>query len=231
MIKAVFFDLHDTLAHYQPPREELHAIACRDVGIEVKPEEILKVLPIADRAWRDESAHFEIGKRSKEDQADVYARYEQKLLRALGAEISRETALRIMGRFQKLGMKFVLFEDTLPTLRKLKGRGLILGLVSNVAEGIDSICRELGLSSILNFVVNSREVGVEKPEPPIFLTALKRAGVKAEEAIYVGDQYDLDVVGARGVGINPILLDRNNSWPWVSDCPKIQSLSQVEQYL
>jgi len=74
-------------------------------------------------------------------------------------------------------------------------------------------------------------VGADKPEPAIFLAALERAGVNAAEAVHVGDQYKLDVVGARGVGINPILIDRYDLYPEVSDCPRIRSLTELAQYL
>jgi len=83
----------------------------------------------------------------------------------------------------------------------------------------------------LDFVATSGEVGVDKPEPPIFLAALERAGIDASEAVYVGDQYDTDVVGARGVGIKPILIDRYDLLPGVSDCPRIHSLTEVVKYL
>jgi putative hydrolase of the HAD superfamily len=80
-------------------------------------------------------------------------------------------------------------------------------------------------------VVTSKEVGVDKPNPLIFQAALQRAVVDASEAVHVGDQYKMDVVGARGVGINPILIDRYNLYPEVSDCPRIRNLSELADYL
>jgi FMN phosphatase YigB (HAD superfamily) len=74
-------------------------------------------------------------------------------------------------------------------------------------------------------------VGSDKPHPPIFHTALKRAGVPPSEALHVGDQYRIDVVGAQGVGIQALLLDREDFYPQISDCPHIRSLSQVADYL
>lgn len=231
MIKAVFLDLHDTLAHYHPPREELHVIACRRCGIEVKPGDIRCALPAADVVWREENIRSPIEKRSQEGKLAAYARYEGTLLHGVGIEVSEETAGRILLGFPFSELKFVLFADALPTLTALKRRKLILGLVSNVDMDVQSLCRELGLIPYFDFIVTSREVGVDKPKPPIFLAALERAAVNAEEALYVGDQYDSDVVGARGVGINPVLLDRNNLFPLVADCPRIRSLTELEYYL
>lgn len=89
------------------------------------------------------------------------------------------------------------------------------------------IYRELGLEPYLNFIVTSKEVGANKPEPAIFLAALERAGVDASEAVYIGDQYETDVIGARGVGIKPILIDRWDLLTEVDDCPRIHNLSEV----
>ncbi|GAF78092.1 unnamed protein product, partial [marine sediment metagenome] len=61
--------------------------------------------------------------------------------------------------------------------------------------------------------------------------ALERAGVNASETIHVGDQYKLDVVGARGVGISPILIDRDNVYPEITDCPRIRSLTELPEHL
>ena len=93
------------------------------------------------------------------------------------------------------------------------------------------ICRQLGLEPYLDFVVTSEEVGSDKPEPPIFQAALERAGVNASEAVHVGDQYKIDVEGARGVGISPILIDRYDFSPDVTDCPRIHSLTELSKYL
>jgi putative hydrolase of the HAD superfamily len=50
-------------------------------------------------------------------------------------------------------------------------------------------------------------VGVEKPDPRVFGMALSRLGVSPSEALYVGDIYEVDVVGARRAGMDVILLD------------------------
>jgi len=119
------------------------------------------------------------------------------------------------------------YDDVLPALASLKKRALVLGLISNLLLGEAGA----GLASYLDFVVTAKEVGADKPEPAIFLAALERAGVKAPAAIYVGDQYQTDVLGARNVGITPILIDRFDLAPEVSDCPRIHSLAEISNYL
>ena len=80
-------------------------------------------------------------------------------------------------------------------------------------------------------VVTSQDAGANKPQPEIFRFALQKAGVKPAEAIYIGDQYQVDVVGARGAGMKAILLDRAGNHENITDCPRIQSLTEVTKYL
>ncbi len=231
MIRAVCFDLYNTLAYYQPPREEVHAKACHRFGIKVNPKALSESLPAADAFWRDENSRSSVDKRPTEEKIAVYAEYEIKALKGAGLEISSDTALGIIAAVQQIGLKLKIYDDALPTLKLLKGRGLTLGLISNVAQDIASICQDLGLQPYLDFWVTSFEVGCDKPHRGIFLAALSQAQVEPAEAIYVGDQYDLDVVGARGVNMKAVLLDRNDSFANIGDCPRILSLSQIMEYL
>jgi len=139
----------------------------------------------------------------------------------------------IMKKAQELyrDIKFVLYDDVLPALKTLKNQDLTLGLLTNVVSDMKPVCTELGLDPYLNFIVTSGEAGADKPQPEIFLTALEQAGVEASEAVHVGDQYKIDIVGAMGVGIKPILLDRNDLYPEVTECPRIHSLSELTEYL
>ena len=129
------------------------------------------------------------------------------------------------------GINFALCDDVLPTLKTLKEQSFTLGLLTNLDRDMKPICRELGIEPYIDFVVTSGEVGADKPSPPIFLAALQRAGVDASEAVHVGDQYKLDVLGAKGVGITPILLDRYDLFSEVSDCPRIHSLTELAEHL
>ena len=97
-----------------------------------------------------------------------------------------------------------------------------MGLISNIDQDIKPVCSELGLDTYITQVVTSKDVRSEKPHPLIFLAALDGAGVEAEESVYVGDQYSCDVVGARGVGMKPILVDRYDLFPEITDCVRIQ---------
>lgn len=231
MIRAAFFDLYNTLVRFEPPRQVLQALGCAEFGIHIEPEAIRRSYWVADDFMSLENARFSIQQRSAEERRQFWAEYEATLLRAAGAEVSTELAGQVFTRIRQIDRRLVLFDDVLPTLDAVKSRGLVLGLLSNLDQGVEELCRELGLDRYLDFCLVSLEVGAEKPHPPIFLTALERAAVDASEALHVGDQYHSDVVGARGVGISPLLLDREDVLEHINDCPRITSLAQVLDYI
>jgi HAD superfamily hydrolase (TIGR01509 family) len=103
-------------------------------------------------------------------------------------------------------------------LRRVREAGLGAAVISNSNGSVRAILESLGLAGYLDFILDSSEVGVEKPDPRIFRLALERAGLGAPEAVYVGDLYSVDVLGARGVGLEAILLDPGGHWG-VRDCP------------
>ena len=225
MIKAVFFDWLNTIAHPEPDRHELFSRVAQELGVELSPQKLIRAIHVAEsQVPAGAPPRWSEGK----DEAP-FIRYQEILSAEVGVKLSREAMLEFTKRISQLvrggSVTWVLYDDVLPTVTTLKKRGLILGLISNLVIGT------VGLESYLDFIVTAKEIGADKPEPPIFLAALERAGVNASEAVYVGDQYQTDVVGARGVGIKPILIDRYDLMPEVNDCPRIHSLTEVAQYL
>lgn len=233
MIKAVFFDWFDTLVYYEPSRQELYTKTLQELGITIPLKKLMPGIQSADKYFLEENALSPVEKRSPQEQAEAHIRYQSIVLTAIGIKAERELSIKLMkGMMQSFqSMKLVVFDDVLPTLKNLKERGLTTGLLTNASKNMLALQSQFGLEPYLNFIITSREAGADKPEPPIFLAALEQAGVKAEESIHVGDHYNVDVAGARGVGIQPVLLDRNDFYTEVNDCPRIHSLSEVVNYI
>lgn len=234
MIKAVCFDWFNTLAYYQPSREEVHHQVLQEFGITLPLEKIARGLQIADKHYFEENAISPIRQRNIAEQARVFIHYQETVLTAAGVELPETDVLaKIMRRAQQLAelMSFVLFDDVLPTLKILKKRRLILGILTNLDKDMKPLCQSLGLEPYINFIVTSSEAGADKPQASIFKLALKQAGVKANEAVHVGDQYQIDCLGAKAAGISPIFLDRQDANTEVKDCPRIRSLLQLGEYL
>ncbi len=231
MVTAIFFDFYNTLASHQPPREKVYAEICREMGIQAEPKKLFLSLSDADLYMRQESNRLPLDKRSDQERLDFYIKYVTKILKGAGIDVSQDVALQIIPRLQKHKWELRVYDDTLPTLQKLKEQGLLTGLISNVIQDMDVTFSRLGLQPYLDLKTTSGEVGYDKPNPEIFLAALDKAKLQPEKTIYVGDQYEIDVVGARSVGMQAVLIDRNNYFPEITDCPRITSLDQILQYI
>jgi len=227
--KAIFFDWFNTLARYEPPREQLHSQVLREFNIEITPLKLLPGILAGDKYFFSEVATLSISKRSPEEQGKLYFRYAQIMLEKVGIKLDPATIQQLIKKWPQIFRKteFVLFEDVLDTLKKLKERQLVLGLITNATKDAVSRQREMGLEQYLDFTVTSEEAKADKPAPEIFELALKRAGVEASRAIHVGDQYEIDIVGARGLGITPVLIDRYDLYPEIKDCPRIRTLPEL----
>ncbi len=231
MIKAVFFDLYNTLVRFEPPPESLQAQACREFGLRAEPENLCRAFSVASEFLIRENARLPISKRSQAQQDKFWVNYELTLLRAAGVEATPELAARILKRVRGSESRLVFYEDAPPILRLLRQQGLRLGLISNLDCTLEEFCQGLEVSNFFDFVLISYEVGIEKPHPEIFQLALRLAQAKPGEALHVGDQYLADVVGARRAGIKPLLLDREGLLENHHDCERIRSLSEVIRQL
>ncbi|HEX5633437.1 MAG TPA: HAD family hydrolase, partial [Gemmatimonadales bacterium] len=92
-------------------------------------------------------------------------------------------------------------------LARLRDAGFRMGVVSNSDGRAASALEVCGLLDFFEIVIDSGAVGVEKPDPRIFALALDRMGLAPRDALYVGDLYEVDVVGARAAGLDVVLLD------------------------
>lgn len=110
------------------------------------------------------------------------------------------------------------YDDTMPTLERLKERGYKVGVVSNglAIKQWEKLTR-LGLSNAFDKVVVSEEVGIWKPEAGVFLKACEGLSVEPEECVYVGDRLDTDILGANRAGMTSVRLLRGK---WKEDKPE-----------
>lgn len=111
-------------------------------------------------------------------------------------------------------------------LAEARDAGLALVVVSNSDGTIEAKLRQAGLRDLLDLVVDSRLVGVEKPDPAIFQRALARAGAVPERTLHVGDLHSVDVLGARAARLHAALLDPHDDWAHV-DCARFPDTVSV----
>ncbi len=231
MIKAVFFDLYQTLINYDPPREAQLAHIINDYGIEVTADALRRPMVIADEFIYEEHSRLPISKRSEKEQKTLFAKYQSILLKEAGIDPAPELIRNNIVKMQQIKFNRVLFDDVLPALEQLKQNGFILGLISNIDSDITPLFDKLKLTPLLNVVVTSRDTGYHKPQPEIFNEAARQAGVKAGESMYIGDQYQIDVLGGKEAGMQGVLLDRNGYFNEDIKELIIKDLYQLVDYL
>lgn len=100
--------------------------------------------------------------------------------------------------------EWALYPDTVSVLKSLRTNGIRTAVVSNIAWDIRPVLVAAG-ADVDEFVL-SFEVGAAKPDPRIFQTALARVGVRAKEALMIGDSDENDGA-ARQLGCDFVLVD------------------------
>ncbi len=147
----------------------------------------------------------------------AYEEFFRGWMRAAG--IPEEEIPEIAGCFRELHREACLWRvvrpGTFEALERLKSAGLKLAVVSNADGRVEADAHRLGLGRFFDVIVDSHVVGVEKPDPRIFAIALERLGVGAEQAMYAGDIYSIDMLGARAAGIAGKLIDQHGRYHWV----------------
>jgi putative hydrolase of the HAD superfamily len=112
-----------------------------------------------------------------------------------------------------------LFDDVIPALTALRDRGFRLAIISNFDSRLDDLLQTFEIDHFFDGTYISSRIGVTKPDPRIFLAALK--GEEPRKAIHIGDSLLEDVEGASAVGMRAILIDRSNKFgKLINDVPR-----------
>jgi len=119
-----------------------------------------------------------------------------------------------------------LFPDVLPSLAELSGHRL--GIISN-GNGAEqrSKLERTGIADRFEFVHISDDCGHAKPAAEIFLRACTMAGVAPQDAMYIGDLYEIDAIGARAAGLHGVWLNRDASHDRDDAAPTIRGLDEL----
>lgn len=97
-----------------------------------------------------------------------------------------------------------LYPEVHPTLERLAMR-YTLGVITNGNADV----RRLGLADYFRFALCAEELGIGKPDPHPFQTALRHAGVEARQAVHIGDHPGDDIAGAKAAGMHAIWFNPN----------------------
>lgn len=205
MIKAVLFDLWNTLAYLEgleESRERLRAL----MG-EKRYERYRQVLI---KAHREPIAAETFMKLVAEAEDDLSLSEEER---------------RLMG-FRYGGFGFHLYPETMEILAWAKERYAV-ALVSNCIVTTGEQMDDFGIRSFFDSIVLSYEVGLMKPEKEIFEVAFRALGVSPKEAIMIGDKEIQDMQGAKNAGMRGILIDRGGSSKYPDTITNLLALKDI----
>ena len=215
MTRAVVFDLFETLVDYDDTRSrEFGAAVAGLCGRE--PEEF-------QRLWREGRPARETG---------PMAPYLASLGIEAGAmgdflELRREWTRSVLGRPR---------DGAIETLRELRERGIGTGLITVCSEDVVDVWPETPFAGHFDAEVFSCSCGLRKPDPRIYRLALEELGVKAREAVFVGDGANDELGGAERAGMRAILIHRSGAEPAEPEArawrgPRITTVAGVLDHL
>lgn len=234
-VEAVFFDLFDTLVHVDLERLPLHPVpAPEEIQTLMGPktrstlpivyEEVVAELGVSFErffedlrgVWmevRDELARHEREGRWIEVSALTrFATAVERMELGLGEGAVDSLALRLAQTHTR-----ALVAASFPAagagrlLARVRARGRPTALISNwdYAPGVEQMLEHTGLAGALDKLVVSETLGVRKPDSRMFQEALTHFGVRANNALHVGDLTKGDIWGAGRLGLRTVWINRH----------------------
>jgi FMN phosphatase YigB (HAD superfamily) len=206
MIRAILFDMGGTLDGHGQHWLERFVALYRAAGVALPRETLRGAFDEAERrANSDETI-------ASSDFRQMIQRYVKWQLDHLGLTNSRLEDDLIAG-FTAPVREAVAANVRL--LAELAERGFELAVVSNGCGNVEKLCSDFGYTPFLSAIVDSRCVGVCKPDPAIFTHALEKLGREPGDAMMVGDSFERDIVPAKQLGMITAWLEGAEG----RDCP------------
>lgn len=219
MLKAIFFDVGNTLFFYN--YDFLRGMLEERFSVDVTSEELEATHQIIRRSMGpllDQGLSHEL------IVEEAYRRW----FRSIGIE--DEKISLIIEAIKNHPFRHLFWaridEGTKEILTWFRDRGYRLGIISNAEGQIRRLIEHAGIESSFETILDSKEVGFQKPDGRIFKKALEDLNVEPSEAVHVGDIFEADVVGARAAGITPILIDPEGRYP-KANCITVKSIGEL----
>ncbi len=224
-IRHIWFDLGYTLLYLK--REEAYQQALKELDIDMDLDRIEKGFHFMDKLFMREYPGCLGNKPSY-----YMPWYIGRLNYYLGVKLDIN---EIYGKWMDIRVEMPRqwhpFSFVEKTLRDLNQKGYKLGVISNWDGSARPLLDYYNLTSLFSTIIISSEVGIEKPAPGIFETALDTAGALASESLYVGDNYYDDAVGSRKVGMQSLIINRFDTFgvDELTDCQIIPDISYLSE--
>ncbi|MCH8025591.1 MAG: HAD-IA family hydrolase [Chloroflexi bacterium] len=222
-VRAIIYDAGHTLLRPRLEPPDIWDFLGGQLGVEFARER-----PLPDAGYyfyRDMMGEYDSDARAR----GFWNSYYVKAMQATGideTDDNLQAAANALHDWYQQPEQWLIYPEVPEMLQRVQALGLRQGVISDWGTDLVPLLHAHDVSDHLDFVVASAAVGAAKPHPEIFHYALARAGLQADDVLYVGDSYISDVLGARAVGIAAVLIDREQRAPEV-DCPVVTSLLDV----
>ena len=211
-IKAVFFDLDETLIENRIPVRELFARMYYDfqeqLGSQNKEVFFNTLRERAANLW---STMFDTNVAPEQQFVNCFAHCVNATGMADGDQAT-DLGQAMFDHYESLSSNNVVFHDgAIELLAELNDRGIATGLITNGMEQIQlGKVHALDIHNKVDYVTVSAQARAHKPNAPVFNLALERANVLARNAIQVGDHATNDVAGAIRAGMGGVFYNPGN---------------------
>lgn len=230
-IRAVFFDVGNTLLTPHPSVSEVCRQVLAEAGHVRDLSVIDRLMPLVDAYYEDRYRTDDTFWTSEEETSSVWVGMYSVMCRELGLHADAAALARRV--YEEFGdaSRWRLYGDVLPAFRRLRTRGILLGIISNWDSRLTRVLEALGVGDYVETIVSSADVRLRKPDPRIFELACSRLGVRVDEAAHVGDHHYSDVVGATAAGMRAVLVDRSGSAANRAESGAIADFDRLEDAL
>ena len=212
-IKAVLFDMDDTLIDWSGLQGDINTIELRHwQNVYHYLTDQGHLLPAFDDFWQQlREAMFNAWAEAKKSWAGVsFAQLMHDFLQNCGLDMTKIDIDDVLRAYNWSPLPGVgPFDDTLSVLEQLKNNGYKIGLITNAMQPMwmrDVELRAFGILDYLDARLTSGDVGFMKPHPFIYWQALEMLEVQPEESVFVGDRPANDIVGANEAGLTSVLM-------------------------
>lgn len=195
-MKAVFFDLDNTLYSYNPSHE---------AGLEALSNYLQKEWNLNYEETK--KLYYQARELVQKQLKNQPASHHRLLYMIRLCELNNRNPLRYATELEKVYwhsyfQTMKLYEGVLEVFQTIKKNTLKIGIITDLVTHIQyEKLKHLQLIEYIDMIVTSEEAGTEKPSSEIFELALTKLNLQAKDVIMVGDNYEKDILGAWKLGI------------------------------
>jgi len=227
--KHIFFDLDHTLWDFErnaeeTKREMFEALKLKERGIENYETFREKYVGINLALW----ALYRDGKVGK-DELNFRRFYDT--LCELGIDDQELGEAMAAGFIEGISTKTYLFPYAMELLEYLYTKYPLYIITNGFEEVQFSKLKNSGMDRYFTNVITSEEAGSKKPDPEIFHYALRKTGASANESIMIGDDLDVDMAGARNLGIDQLYVNHDRKIHSEPVTMEVFSLQEIMELL